>query len=280
MPGARNAWAQFEAFRDVAESRVGRRLTSTEVNRYWIDFTWSQIDDDLSGWLALLLEKARLFWNDAELPNTHHYRFHRRLNPLLGLPLVQFGWIVPFALLGLPLLFLRREREGVFLALYVLVGMAALVLFFVLAHYRLPLVPALLLTAVASVVQLGRWLSAHRFVAVLLASLLLSGGSFLTFMPTGFAERLDDEYFKLGYAYHVEGDLDAAQQAYRQALAENPENLSARGRLAQLYEQRGDLRAAVVEWVHVGRIANRLGALRYEREARDQLRRLGVVPQP
>ena len=59
-----------------------------------------------------------------------------------------FGTVAPFALMGTLALLASRRREDRFLAAFNLAGCASLVAFFVLARYRLPCVPGLIVAAV------------------------------------------------------------------------------------------------------------------------------------
>lgn len=264
-------------YRRVAERRMGRRLTLVEADRYWRDLTLRTIARHPVTWLRLLVEKTWLFWNAREIPNTEDYEFMRTLDPALALPLVQFGTVAPFALMGTLALLASRRKEDRFLAAFNLAGCASLVAFFVLARYRLPCVPGLIVAAVVWLRDVKVAWDARRtrtLVASALGVALAAAVVFWPKLPTLF----DDQYFKLGFAWHVQGHLPEAEDAYRNALRLTPTHLSARKNLAMLLESRGDLDGARREWEALLRVAPTqlpTGA-RYLDEAREHLRTLGA----
>lgn len=270
LPVARNAPAQFLAFRAFAERETGRRLSAREVDAFWYRRTWAAIADDPGRWLRLMAEKAWLYVNARELPNAYDYAFHRLLHPVLALPLVQFGWIAPLAVFGTVLLAVRRGRPGLFVALWNSVMAAQVIAFFVVDRYRLPAVPALIVAAGAGGVSLAEWVRARRRGPLVASAAALAALALVVHWPK-FPKPFDDEWFKLGYAYHVQGKLEHAETAYRRALAINAANLSARKNLALLLEARGDP-AARAEWERLYEVARQKGATHHAEEAR---RRLG-----
>lgn len=277
MPDATNAVAQFRAFEAVAARELARPVSSREVNAYWYGKAWDEIRARPSRWARLLLEKAWLFWNARELPNTHDYAFHREINPVLSLPLVQFAWLSPLALLGVIALTVRRRAPEIFVAGMIAVQLIAMIAFFVLSHYRLPAVPALILAALAGVRTFVDAVRTRRVRALAWCAPVL-----IAAIPIVFASKLprplDDEYFKLGYAYHVQRDLDAAEASYLRALAINEDNASAHKNLARLYEARGEIGRARAHWRRVATIGRRRGSTRHVDEAQRALARLSGGP--
>ena len=89
-------------------------------------------------WLALEADERGSFGDDFEAL--------RPASPVLRLPLVMFGTVVPLALFGLGLCIRRRQW---LLPLFVLGAVVSLLPFFVAGRYRLPLaVPMIVLAAV------------------------------------------------------------------------------------------------------------------------------------
>lgn len=276
LPEATNAVAQFDAFAELAERTEGRELSSAEINSYWYGRSWSDVADQPGRWLRLLVEKAWLFWNGRELPNTADYTFNRRLNPVLGLPLVQMWWLSPLALLGLLAMIARRDRAERVVALFIIAQLVALVAFFVLAHYRLPAVPALILAAFAGIrlfaaaARRRRWPLLGGSAAVVIAGLVIA-------LWPKLDKPFDDEWFKLGFAYHQQGDLDDAASSYLEALAINGDNISAHNNLATLYQtlERRDL--AEAEWLEVARIGEQRDLDEHRRRAAAALEAIDVL---
>jgi tetratricopeptide (TPR) repeat protein len=270
LPSATNAQRQFRVFRAAAEQATQRPLSSRQVSAYWYRRTWQAIADDPSTWLRLLVEKAWLFWNGREPPNTYDYEFNRLINPLLNIALVQFAWIAPLGLLGTLVMLMRRRRAEQVVALMVLTQMVALVLFFVVARYRIAAVPAVMIAAAVAAHTLWQQLRNRRLKLAAAAIAVLLLGVWITTAPK-LSKPFDDEYFKLGYAYHRAGALAHAEASYRQALTINDNNISAHKNLAQLYQSIGRFDAAIIHWRRVRALGERGDLPHYVEEAQEAL---------
>ena len=270
LPGATNAQRQFGVFRAAAEQTLQRPLSSREVDAYWYDRTWQTILDEPVAWLRLLLEKAWLFWNGREPPNTYDYAFNQEINPMLAVAPVQFTWIAPPALLATLVMLFRGRRKELVIALVVITQMIGLMIFFVVARYRISAIPALVIAAAVGLHFLWEQFRDRRLglAAAALAVLLL--GTWITAAPK-LHKPFDDEYFKLGYAYHVEGDLAQAEASYQRALSINDANISAHKNLAQLYQRNGRLSDARPHWHRVHALGEQRGLPRYVQKARQAL---------
>lgn len=86
-----------------------------------------------------------------------------------------------------------------------------------------------------------------------------------------FPKPSDDEWYKLGVAWHRQARLAEAEGCYHRALAINAHNVSARKNLAMLFEARGELDAAHAEWLRLLETARARALPAYEREARAHL---------
>ena len=283
MPRADNAAVQFPSFVAAAEKETGHSMTRREANAFWYDKTLRAMATDPAGWLRLLGRKALLFWNAYEVPNTYDYQFFREINPVLGLPLVQFNWIAPFALLGLVLVFRSRQRPQIVVAGFNLVFFSSIVAFFVLSHYRVSGVPGLIITAAFCIDELWTALAGRKWPLTVACILALAGGAILVNLQL-LDKPFDDEYFKLGYAYHMQGDVEAAAFNYQAALAINPENISAHKNMAMLLENEaaGSGRAkaeAIGHWRMVEKLARRWKDEKRLREAQNHLERM-LGPSP
>jgi 4-amino-4-deoxy-L-arabinose transferase-like glycosyltransferase len=275
LPGAVNAEKQFEAFRDYAEVATGRELSSREVDSFWVAETLAHMRDHPGLAARVFLEKAWLFWHARELANTYSYAFGREIMASLHLAPVSFGWITGLALLGLVVALVRRDAAGRLVASYAVCGMVALVLFFVLAHYRLVFVGALIPLAVVGLKTLADTVRAHRWSRALAAVSLVAAATSAAHVPR-FEPDLSDEYRRLGYAYHVRGDLSQAEASYLRALEADGENRSAHKNLGILYAQRGDVARAQVHFSWVLVLAERVGDDEAAAQAGAALDELGV----
>ena len=190
-------------------------------------------------WLQLY--KLYLFWHGDEIKRNIDPYFARRDSVLLAALLWKkgvafpFGLVAPFALLGL-VLFTRtsagKTEQGHLFLLFTLTYMVSVVLFFVTARYRLPVVPLLLLYAGFGMYSLWKETQYRRKALVALPLLLLVAN-----IGTGAMDEEGEpqQHFWLGYAYERKGMPANAMREYRWVLNQLPDHDDALLRLAALY---------------------------------------------
>jgi tetratricopeptide (TPR) repeat protein/4-amino-4-deoxy-L-arabinose transferase-like glycosyltransferase len=133
----------------LASAAAGRSLSPSEVSDYWLGRSFAYIRSQPFHWLGLMGKKALLTLNAADLPDTESIEAYAGYSRILrGLFWLNFGVILPLAVFGA---WVSRKEWRRLLVLY---GMfAGLVLavaaFYVVARYRHPLVPIVLLFAAA-----------------------------------------------------------------------------------------------------------------------------------
>ena len=269
---------------ELAEHALGRRLTPAEVSSYWTSRAFDYIASQPGAWLTLMARKTLLLWNAAEMVDTESQETHAEWSlplRLLG-PFGHFGVLVPLALFGLIATFpaaggADRSRFWLLYALLITYA-ASVVVFYVFARYRYPLVPFLILFAAAGAVQVGlephatllRWqtLAAVAVTAVFANWPTLSGAwmQAVTEGNLGAAlqseQRLDEAavhyrraialrpdyaaaYSNLGTALRAQGRLDEAVAAYERALALQPDFPDAHYNLANALTDQGKAGAAI-----------------------------------
>ncbi|MFH1502321.1 MAG: tetratricopeptide repeat protein [Candidatus Eisenbacteria bacterium] len=207
----------------VAERDVGRSLKPSEVSSYWYARARDDIAKDPGRWLSLLARKLSFVMSSYELPQLENFEFQRRYSRLLSLPLPGFGLVAPLGLLGLGLAFRRRRARllGLFLASYVV----SIALFFVLARYRLPVVPVLAIGASYVVIDgYDRLRSggARRIVR------LVAVAAVLAFLVNANLYSIDRRkpfaqiHYRLGIVYGDRGDVGRAAAEYERAIEIDP----------------------------------------------------------
>jgi tetratricopeptide (TPR) repeat protein len=140
---------------ELAELSLGRRLSPAEVSAYWTGRALDFITSQPAVWLKLLARKLMLVWNRAEMVDTEDQATHAEWSlplRLLG-PITHFGILVPLALFGIIVTWPMRSRLWV-LYLMLVAYAASVVLFYVFARYRYPLVPLLVLFAAAGIAEI------------------------------------------------------------------------------------------------------------------------------
>ncbi len=247
-------WGPYEHSVDIyarlqAEEDLGRSLKSSEISRYWNKKTWQQIQQDPTRWLLLLGKKGILFWNAEEIKNNKYIPFVARFSNLLNilLFLLPFGLIAPLALAAMCS---TRPTKGQALLLgYLKFYMLSVILFFVYARYRMPIVPILILYAahaLVSLMQNCRGKKIKQITAFIL--LFIASGFFVNFDWYGIQKKMQslihEEYWIAGNGYRMSGRYDEALDYYQQALELKPDYADAWLNLGQTHYLNKDLNAA------------------------------------
>jgi tetratricopeptide (TPR) repeat protein len=230
---------------DLAQQAVGRTLTPGEVSNYWLDRSLQYIREQPGSWLKLTMRKAGLLINTSEMLDTESQESHAESSTVLALlsPIGRFGVLVPLALFGMVVAWSRQLW-----ILYALVATYALsvVLFFVMARYRHPLLPFLILFASAGVVEAGRFFRAAPrsravgAVAVAVAAALITNRRMLS----DDLMRAISEH-NLAAALQESGRVDDAIEHYKRALRIRPEYAPAVNNLGTALMAKDDIESAI-----------------------------------
>ncbi|HET6371902.1 MAG TPA: glycosyltransferase family 39 protein, partial [Candidatus Polarisedimenticolia bacterium] len=156
---------EHEDFRAEAARRTGRQLTRRESDAFWWREGVRFIKENPRRYAALLWDKLATYLNDFERPDNYSYQNFARFVPVLSLPLARFGWIVPFALLGL---IVSAPRWETLLPLHLTMGVYLLsaLLFFTQSRYRMPMVPLLILFSARGLVWLAGVIRQRRWASI------------------------------------------------------------------------------------------------------------------
>jgi tetratricopeptide (TPR) repeat protein len=229
----------------IAEADLGRELTASEISSYWASRARRFITEEPGAWLKLLVRKLAFVMNAYELPQLEYYDFQKRYSAVLSLPLPSFSILAPLGLVGFWLSFRRRRARilALFFAIYVL----SIVAFFVLARYRLPAIPPLIIGAGFAVTEIARHVRERRWrwlvcAAVALAALLVLVNS----NPYGVDRRaaFAQPHFRLGIIFGQRGLIDRAIEEYRKSIALDPDYMKSHMNLGALLAERGEMEAA------------------------------------
>jgi tetratricopeptide (TPR) repeat protein len=263
---------------EIAEESAGRALSPAEVSSFWTTRALNYITSQPGDWLALTGRKILLLFNRSEMVDTESQESYEEFSwPLRALGWIgHFGILVPLAVIGFFVSWPDRRRLWPLYALAVTYA-ASVVMFYVFARYRYPLVPFLLLfastpfdakareslarlftqgsrrlllaAAVASAIALANWplLSSTLMRAITennLGTALAERGRHdeaIVHHEKAIALRPDyaPAYNNLGATLRAAGRLDEAVARYRKALELNPEFASASYNLANALLEQG-----------------------------------------
>lgn len=246
--------------REVAEQAVGHSLTPAAVSSYWTGEVVEYIITHPGDWLRLMARKVVLLVNAAEMLDTESqasyadWSWPLRLGGFIG----HFGLLVPLAAFGVIATWPDRRRLWVLHALAFAYA-ASVVLFYVFARYRYPLVPFLLLYAAAGLVaafdsqprSFRTWLLAHGWrswrpatvtAAVVAAAVLANWPLLSASLMRAITET------NLATALQAQGRYDEAVSHYQQALAHQDDYAPAYNNLGTALRAQGKLDEAIASY--------------------------------
>lgn len=178
--------AQFERIdaTRLAERALGRTLKSAEVSRYWRKRTMEAIGDQPMRWLHLMAWKCAMTCNAAEIPDTEAQEIYAESSAVLrGLERFgHFGTLFSLATFGIVMTATSWRRLWVIYLMGTCYA-ASVVMFFISARYRLPLVMFLLPLAAAGLVEAADQMSRRRIRRVVCALLIATAVAIVANWP-------------------------------------------------------------------------------------------------
>ncbi|PYR21451.1 MAG: hypothetical protein DMF98_22100 [Acidobacteria bacterium] len=261
---------------EIAERALRRKLTPAEVSGYWTDRALDFIASNPGAWLKLVVRKAALLVNATEMLDTESQESHAEWSVILRLASAvgHFGVLVPLAVLGMIVTWPNRTKVTI---VYVMLAAyaASVVLFYVFARYRYPLVPLLVLFAAAAITRAGgagragqagwaRWTRGARVngddgragwtgaagrkrtigaLAALAPVAVVSNWP----LVSSTMNRAVTEH-NLGAALQSDGRLDEAMAHYRRAIELRPDYAPAYNNLASTLRAAGQVQDAVTTY--------------------------------
>jgi tetratricopeptide (TPR) repeat protein len=232
---------------ELAERALGTRLTPAQVSSYWTDKALDFVTSSPGAWLKLMARKVALLWNATEMVDTESQEAHAEWSlPLrVGGFLGHFGVLVPLALLGFVVTWGLRQRLW-FLYAMIAAYSASVVVFYVFARYRYPLVPLLMPFAAAGIVALPELLRTRRVagggwtMAVIAAAAVFCNWPILSTTTMRAVTETN-----LGSALQADRRLDEAIAHYHRAIALAPDFPPAYNNLATALRAKGQVADAI-----------------------------------
>lgn len=242
VPGTPDGWWEgYYGAISQAEAAAGRRLQPSEVSKYFTAraFRWAM--DDPGSWAAHMLWKARLLVTNVELANNSDIEFTAtRTMPILRFTPSRWDLLLGLGLVGLAAGVRSGRRGAGVLALYLVVYAGSIVLFFVSARFRVPLVPILAIGAghaITLAMEALRARDARSLATLVVPALAIIGLS--NWVPEGIQRGESAGLLGLGIAELRRGDAVAARVHLEEAYSESPTNPQVRYHLACALRQSG-----------------------------------------
>lgn len=273
-----NVWLNSVA---TAQKRRGRELSPSEVSRHWYAQGLRFWRDDPGGAAALLLRKLYYLFNGTEIASNRSIYTYGNQSLLFralvseGPLKMPFGLLLPLALVGMLLGCRRMSRLPQLILLFYAAG---ILLFFVNARFRLPLVPFLILFASVGLTRLlanarrRRWRPLVLPGVIFLSSLMLCN---TTWFDVADEAHVETE-LEFGDAHMVRGEIEQAASYYSAGLRKHPRSIRLLNAIGTVHLLNDDLERAERAYLEAlaqgGRfpeVPNNLGRV-YERQGRFQ----------
>lgn len=235
----------------LAEEAAGTRLKPSQVSRFWFLEGVKFVTRNPWEEFKLTCRKLAYFWTGMEVTNNEDTYYFTRFSSLLGLLMwhkglaFPFGLVCPLALVGI-VISRKHWRKLLLLYGFVFLYMISVVLFFVCARYRLPVIPVLLIFAGYAIDY-----SVERFRSRRYKPLVLCGaGAVLigVLVNIDVGGVTDGSCARAclygGSAYEAMGKHELAIKEFRKAIELLPENLEASHRLGTVYMETKEYDAA------------------------------------
>jgi tetratricopeptide (TPR) repeat protein len=242
----------------IAEKQEGRELRPSEVQRFWLGEGLAWLADNPRDAAALYGRKLRLLVNDYEPSLNVDFYFMKFISPAHRFQVPWFGFVLPFAIIGLVVGWRKAPLARVFGAVFVLAYALSVLLFFVSARYRLLMVPMLIVFAAFSLVGLydlwrkWRWRAAAATTAAAVALSTLSAWP-IPDLPRDYG--FGQTYYRYGKYYFELEDYERATSYFYKSTVASPELYQSVLMLALSYERLGRFDDALAMYEHGIRLA-------------------------
>ncbi len=228
----------------LAERETGQELSIHQASQYWFKKGLQYILDNPYHALKLYMKKMALLWRKEEIPLNINYSLCQTVLPILRFPFFSFGLIAPFALLGI--IFSIKEKN-IFIPLFVLSYTTSVIIFFISARYRLPIVPFLIICATYAIFQFVNLFINKKRRALMLFSIIL----IFLYIGINIKSRhfqpvfRTTDYNNLGVAYYNRGQYEKAIEEFNKIILIDSNHVQAHFNLGLVYFQLGRFNDAV-----------------------------------
>ena len=254
VPGHGSATDERADATRIAEESAGRPLSPSEVSSYWTSRALEFIHAQPGAWLQQLGRKLALTYNAVEIADTESQEVYAEWSSLLRvLSPLSFGVLLCLAAYGVAMT-APAWRQLWLLYSIAITYTLSIVMFYVFARYRFPLVPVL---ALFSAGGFAAWPEkpVRRMRGWALASVALAASIAFVSLENTRADRVAN-YVNIANALLANrGTWDSAAMFYDKALNESPRSPAAHFGMGTLLTQKrqpkealGHYQTAVEGW--------------------------------
>lgn len=204
----------------VVAGMAEKPVTPSDVSSTCYKATMEHILKNKVAWFALMARKLVLFWNNFEIRNVKDFYFWKQESFVLSALPVTFGAIAVFGLFGAIVTLRRPTHAAALIDLYVLAFMGGLVLFFICARLRLPVLVGLIPLAAAGIGATIDAVSSRSVRRIAAYSLILIGfGAFTCVDWYGIRSfNYAQEHWLLGKRHYDLGNFDKAMESFQSSI--------------------------------------------------------------
>ncbi len=186
----------------------------------------------------LLGRKLHGFFNGFETPNNSNFYLYQDFSWVLKNPVLSLSVIMPLAVLGL-CISLTGTPKRMLPGLFVLSGLVAILVFYMLSRFRYPYVPFMIILASYACVWIWQRITEKQVRPLMLALVVLIPCTALAVpRPFSYGYISPNDYFNFGVAYGKLGRNKTALPYLEKALELNPDSRLMRG---EYYFYKGNL---------------------------------------
>ena len=243
-------------FRSWAKRSAGRELSPSEASAFWFGKAFGYIAEEPGHWIGLMWTKFRLFWNWYEVPDNQNFYFFSQYSLLLRLPLPDFRVVAALGLCGMALC-LSQWRKALLPYMVVVLYSGTVILFYIFARYKLPVVPGLILFGAFFLTALPGIVAERKYLKLGAIAVFMAGSlAFLSMAVTPGDLVIDNAnaYCRLGSVYLSEEKLDDALAAYEEASIIAPFYWAAHYGLGETYERGEEKTTALTSYEQAAKL--------------------------
>jgi len=234
-----------------AEKELGKGLTPSQASRYWLLKGLAFIRDNPLDALLLYMKKFALFWRKEEIGLNIDYSLDKSFAPIFQLPFISFGIIAPLAILGIILCL--KGNKNILLILFIFSYMISVIIFFISARYRLPILPFLIISSSYTLDRFlllirGKELKSITILATLFVLVFMAVNKNFEYFKYVASSRSKIDYNNLGRIYTRMGRLEEAISELKKALSIDPNFVGALCNLGIAYSEKGLIKEAIYEY--------------------------------
>lgn len=203
-----------------ASRRAGKPLTVEEASEVYIGEVLRLAIEKPMDFSILIGQKALAAINRFESGDHYHIDFLKRFVPFFNIPMVSFGLVLPFGITGLLITSFRNRRiacVGIITAIYA----STLVIFFVNARFRVPLLIVLIPFSIICVKELIELIANRRFKEVGLLSLTIVIFFIISNLPVKGANEYAKYYNTYANILDAVGEEEQAIAYWEESAAMN-----------------------------------------------------------